>query len=54
MYPLTQHVHAVHNGEVRARLWPHTPEDLRATSRRALLYQVRRLLDVPARGPSCL
>src|SRR5205807_5306409 len=54
MYLLTQHEHAVHKGEVLARLWPHTPEDLRATSLRTLLYQLRRLLGVPAHGPSSL
>jgi DNA-binding response OmpR family regulator len=54
LYLLTQHEHRVHKGEVLRRLWPHTPDDLRATSLRTLLYRVRRLLGVPAHGPSCL
>ena len=53
-YLLTQHEHRAHKGEVLSRLWPHTPEDLGATSLRTLLYRVRRLLGVPAHGPSCL
>ena len=54
VYLLTQHEHAVHKGEVLTRLWPDTPEDLRASSLRTLLYQLRRLLGVPVQGPSWL
>jgi DNA-binding SARP family transcriptional activator len=54
MYLLTQHERPVHKGAVLTRLWPDTPEDLRARSLRTLLYHLRRLLGVPAHGPSCL
>src|SRR4051812_40090621 len=53
-YLLTQHERAIQKSEVLTWLWPHTPDDLRATSLRTLLYRVRRLLGVPAHGPSCL
>src|SRR5262249_33221134 len=53
-YLLTQHARAVHKGEVLARLWPHTPEDLRVGSLRTLLYPLRQLLGLPVHGPACL
>jgi DNA-binding response OmpR family regulator len=49
-YLLSHQKYGVSRTDVLALLWPDTPEDLRATSLRTLLYQLRRLLDLPAQG----
>lgn len=44
----------VSRSELSAALWPGTPDDLRQTSLRTLLYQVRQLFATPPARPSCL
>jgi len=49
-YLLSHQRYGVSRADLLALLWPDTPQDLRATSLRTLLYQLRRLLDLPTQG----
>jgi len=53
-YLLSRQGRFVSRSELSAALWPATPDDLRQTSLRTLLYQLRRLLDAWPGRPSCL